>query len=150
MTTEVEIANDETFARFLAAADEAAESIDANEVTLEIVAGILKAETVDDILGGGTLTHARDYLNVPFTLTGVRFNRSTQGGDDAAFYAVLEGADDNGEKVLVSCGAKKVIAQAWRLRDIDALPIKLQLAQSERPSANGFYPMWLEKPAASF
>lgn len=148
--TDVELHDDETLQRFLAAADEEVREIDSDEVTLQIISRILHAEDVDDILGGGSLTHARDMLNVPFALTGVRFNRSDMGGDGPAFYAVLEGADDNGEKVLVSCGARNVIAQAWKLRDIDALPIRVQIEESDRPTSNGFKVMWLAKAPATF
>lgn len=150
MTTDLAIPDNETFQRFLSAADEGALDIDPDQVSIDIIARILEATSVDDVLGGGSLTHAREFLNVPFTLTNVRFNKSQYDGEGPAFYAVLEGADPQGEKVLVSCGARNVIAQAWKLRDMDALPVQVQLAEAERPTAAGYKVMWLEKAPRPF
>ena len=148
--TDVVATDDETFQRFLAAADEQTREVDPVAVQYEIIGRILKAETVDDVLEGGSLTHARDFLGVPFALTDVRFNRATAGGDGPDFYAVLTGADEHGEKVMISCGARKVLAQAWKLKDMGALPVAVELAEAERPSSNGYKVMWLEKASRSF
>lgn len=134
----------EVFQRFLAAADDGNFDTDPEQVTLDIIARILKAETVEDVLGTSTATHARDYLNVPFLLTGVRFNRGDFADSGTNFYALLEGADDNGEPLVVSCGAKNVIAQSWKLADMGALPLSVVLKESPRQTANGYKPMWLE------
>lgn len=135
----------EVFRRFLAAADESAASADADEVMLQIVTDILNATTVDDVLGGVGAIHARDYLNTPFTVTNVKFHKSTMAEAEGKFFAVLEGADRNGEKIAVTCGAHRVIAQIWKLADLDALPIDLRIEQAQHPTANGFYPMWLAR-----
>lgn len=148
--TDIEIVDDEVFQRFLAAADTEVSEVDPDQVSLEIIGRILKATSVDDVLGGGGATHARDFLDVPFTLTGVRFNRSDFGDNGPAFYALLEGADRNGEPVLVTCGARNVIAQAWKLRDMGSLPVQVEIQESERPTAAGYKVMWLAKPTKSF
>lgn len=150
MQADIETIDNETFQRFLAAADEEVREVDADQVSMEIIGRILKAQTVDDVLGGSGAIHARDFLDVPFTLTDVRFNRSDFGGDGPAFFALLEGADRNGEPVTITCGARNVIAQAWKLRDMAALPIQVEIQESERATANGYKVMWLAKPTKSF
>ena len=146
----VDMIDSEVFQRFLAAADDEAGELDPDQVTIDIIGRILKATSVEDVLGGAGATHARDFLGVPFTLTDVRFNRSDFGDTGPAFYALLQGADDNGEAVTITCGARNVIAQAWKLRDMEALPVKVELAESERPTRRGYKVMWLQRAGASF
>lgn len=150
MGTDLDVIDNETFQRFLSAADAEVTELDADAVSMQIIGRILQATSVDDVLGGAGAIHARDYLNTPFALTGVRFNRSDIAGDGPGFYALLEGADADGVPVVITCGARNVIAQAWKLRDMDALPLRVQIAESERPTAAGYKVMWLEKAAASF
>lgn len=148
--TEVAIPDTEVFQRFLAAADDGQLEQNPDQVAIDIIARILKADTVDDVLGGGSATHARDYLNTAFKLTGVRFNKSTVDKDGAGFYALLESVNRDGEPFVITCGAKNVIAQAWKLSDMGALPIDVELKQSQKPTSAGFYVMWLEKAGESF
>lgn len=138
------------FTRFLAAADSEVAERNPDEVAMEIIRRILDSETVDDVLGGAGAIHARDFLSKPFALTGVKFNESSFDSAGPAFYAILEGADPNGEKVAITCGARNVIAQAWKLRDMGALPIQVVIVESPRETAAGFKPMWLEKAPISF
>lgn len=146
-SVELSEADRETFERFLAAAETDAAEVDPDEISMQIIGRILAATTVDDVLGGAGALHARDYLSTPFTLLGVRFNRSGFGGDGPAFYALLEGADNAGEAVVITCGARNVIAQAWKLRDLGALPLRVQIRESERETAAGYKVMWLDRAA---
>lgn len=139
-----------TFERFLAAADTDARVTTPDEITLDIIKKILDAQTVDDVLGGAGATHAGDYLNKPFRLTDVHFNQSSYDGAGPSFYALLEGVDPDGVAVTITCGARNVIAQAWKLNDMDALPLVVMLVESPRETASGFRPMWLEAGPASF
>lgn len=146
----IDVLDSEVFKRFLAAPDDASNELDPEQVSIDIIGRILNATSVDDVLGGAGATHARDFLNVPFTLTNVRFNRSDFDESGPSFYALLEGADGNGEPVTVTCGARNVIAQAWKLNDMGALPVALVLQESERTTRRGYKVMWLEKAPASF
>jgi hypothetical protein len=148
--TDVVATDNETFQRFLAAAETETAEVDADQVTLEIIGRILGAETVDDVLEGGGAVHARDMLNEPFNLLDVRFNRSDFEGSGPAFYALLVGVDNNGERVTITCGARNVLAQAWKLRDLNALPVAVMLEEAERPTAKGYKPMWLSKAPSNF
>lgn len=148
--TDVAIPDTDTFRRFLAAADDDQLGMSAEQVSIDIIARILDARTVDDVLGGAGVTSASDYLDTPFHLTGVHFNRSGFDSAGPAFYAILEGADLDGVPVTVSCGAKNVIAQAWKLQDMGALPVAVQLRQSSKPTSAGFYVMWLEAAPKGF
>ena len=148
--TDIAIPDNEVFQRFLAAADDGEFETNADQVSIDIIARILNAGTAAEVLGGAGAIHARDYLDQPFTLTGVRFNKSSFDGAGPTFYAILEGADHNGEKVAVTCGAKNVIAQAWKLHDLAALPVAVMLKQSPRPTSSGYHVLWLEAVPGSF
>lgn len=150
MSTDVVIPDSDVFRRFLAAADEGQLDANPDQVAIDIIAKILNAETTADVLGGGGATHARDYLDTPFTLTGLHFNESTFEGQGPNFYAILEGADENGERVAVTCGARNVIAQAWKLADMGSLPIAVVIKQSAKATSAGFHVMWLEAAPKSF
>lgn len=138
-----------TFERFLAAADNDQSIATPDEIALDIIKRILDAQSVDDVLGGAGAIHSRDYLRKPFKLTDVRFNESSFEGDGPSFYGLLEGADPDGVKVVITCGARNVIAQAWKLKDMGALPVDVELAEASRETAAGFRPMWLEKATVS-
>lgn len=148
--TDVVLPDSEVFQRFLAAAEDGDLEQNADQVAIDIIARILKADSVEDVLGGGQATHARDFLDTPFTLTGVRFNKSTFDGQGPTFYALLSGANGDGEPVTITCGAKNVIAQAWKLNDMGALPLAVELKQSQKPTAAGFHVMWLEAASPDF
>lgn len=148
--TDVQLTDSEVFKRFLAAADEGKVEADVEEMTLQIVAQILNAKDADEVLGGRTATHALDVLDVPLVLTGVHFQKSDFDGAGPQFYAVLDVVTADGEGIPVTCGAKNVIAQAWRLEDLNALPLKIVIRRSAKPTANGFHVMWLEKAEDDF
>ena len=146
----LDVLDSEVFQRFLSAAETDAVELDPEHVSIDIIGRILKATTVEDVLGGTSATHARDFLDVPFALVGVRFNRSDFGDTGPSFYALLEGADADGVPVTVTCGARNVIAQAWKLREMGALPVKVVLKESDRTTRAGFKVMWLEGAPESF
>lgn len=148
--SEVAIPDSEVFQRFLAAADEGSLDQNADQVAIDIIARILEAKDATEVLEGSGATHARDYLDTPFALTDVRFNKSSFDGEGPAFYALLSGADGDGEKLSITCGAKNVIAQAWKLKDLDALPMQVVIRQAPKPTANGFHVMWLEAAPKAF
>lgn len=148
--TDVVLPDDEVFTRFLAAADEGSLDANADQTSIDIIARILRATTPADVLGREDVLHARDFLDVPFTLLGVKFNRSEYDGSGPTFYALLDGANGDGEPLKITCGAKNVIAQAWKLLDLEALPIKVILKQSAKATSAGFHVMWLEAAGADF
>lgn len=148
--TDVVLPDSEVFQRFLAAADEGKMETDADQVSIDIIARILEASDAAGVLGREEAAHARDVLDVPLMLRDVRFNRSTFEDSTTAFYSLLDCVNVDGEPVLVTCGAKNVIAQAWRLKDLGALPIAVVLREAPKETAAGYKPMWLEAGPESF
>ena len=111
----------------------------------EIVARILDAQDFDAVLSTGSSTKAEDVLDVPFVLRDVRFQAS--GFEDGPpVYALIEAVDpETGETLTITCGSRNVMAQALRLKQLGALPTPkaVRIFRTDRPTASGFYPMWL-------
>jgi hypothetical protein len=134
--------------RFIAGAS--AQVLDDPEaVSRAIVHDILSAPTIDEVFRRRELTHARDVLGEPITVLDVRWMKGDYDTEGPGFYAVMDAASADGEKVQVSCGARNVMAQLWRLRELDAFPIQVAIVESGRTTAAGYKPMTLE-PANAF
>jgi len=124
---------------------------DANTAAADIVARILAAEDaseVSDAAGGATVA-AADVIGTPFVLKGVRFQPSTVEGPEGSptVYALVEAVDANGEPALITTGARTALAQLLKLDQLEAFPTKQawRFVQADRPTAAGFYPVWLEE-----
>jgi hypothetical protein len=113
-------------------------------VSRAIVHDILTAPTIDEVFQRRELTHARDILDERLTILGVRWMQGDYDTAGAGFYAVIEAANDDGEKLQISCGARNVMAQLWRLAELGAFPITVAIVESGRATAAGYKPMTLE------
>lgn len=125
---------------------------DPTEAQLDIIRRILQAESMEEILGQASVTHARDYVNTPFALLSCKMQKSDFEGDGLKIYAVMECADNDGTPFVMTCGAAQVVAQAYMLQTRNHLPATVIVREKEKPTANGYKPMWLEeaKGVASF
>lgn len=94
-----------------------------------IVEDILSATSAEEVLDEAEVIHARDMLDVPFVLISARFNNSTAGGNGIAIYAMLDAALDTGERALISCGARNVVAQVHRLMQLNSLPRRVRIVE---------------------
>ena len=121
---------------------------DPEAVARAIAQDILTAPTIDEVFARRELTHARDVLGEPLTVLGVRWMQGDYDTAGPGFYAVMEAANHDGEKVQVSCGARNVMAQLWRLNELGAFPIQVAIVESGRTTAAGYKPMILEPRGA--
>ncbi len=143
MTDNTPATQSTTVERFLAAT-KAGQEQDPDVTAMQILEQIINSETAADVFGGAGAVHAKDMIGEPFVLVGIKFNESTMGGDGPDFYGILEAADDNGERFVISCGAVKVMARAWRAQDLDVLPVRVRIIAADHPTAAGYYPLDLE------
>lgn len=112
-----------------------------------IVARILSAEDEDAVFGmGEKATSADEVIGTPLFLRSVRFALSSYEVGPPV-YALLDVADDAGEKLTVSCGSRNVMAQVHQLDKLGKLPLAypVQIVRADRPTSAGFYPMWLRR-----
>ena len=56
--------------------------------------------------------------------------------------------DEDGVERFVRTSSASTMAQLLTYRRLGAFPLVRRIAQSDRPTASGFYPIWLEDPTA--
>lgn len=118
----------------------------ADVVAFQIAQRIMDSETAEDVLAEQTLPDAEEFMDQAIQVNEVGFLKSDfEGG--LGLYAVIAGQMvGNGEAFRFSCGGTNVVAQLAKLMELDALPVNVVLTKAARPSAQGFFPLWL-RPA---
>lgn len=116
---------------------------DTSDVSEKIMAGILTADTADDVFaqtdgGAATLEHAEDWFGVPLRVTAVSLNESRYTEGSPA-YAVLDVTNlRDGKSFTMGCGAGNVVAGLIRLHSLGALPVDIVIFESVKQTANGY------------
>ena len=125
--------------------DGSPEFVDPEEASREIVLRILASGDADQVFDQAGTTPCSDILNTPIKITGARAMKSAYESG-ATMYLLLDVVDlTSGESLLVTCGARNVMAQLYRLTQLDALPVDCRIVPSERPTAEGYRPLWLKR-----
>lgn len=118
---------------------------DAESDAKAIVARILNATDAADIFGGpGTLLSAQDMIGHPFTLHDVEYRDSDMEGGAGAYalLTVIEWGQAN--SVLVTCGARNVMAAAFRGKQLNLLPRGPMTLVEGKQTRRGYTPLWLQ------
>lgn len=117
---------------------------DPEDIADRITARILAAGSVDEVLRQQTLDKARDWVDVPLEVRGIKFNSSDMEGGIGA-YAVMDAVSvKEGTALQVACGARNVLAQLYKLQQLDAFPVRVVLREAKNQTEGGGRPMWLE------
>lgn len=120
------------------------EDDDAEESQLSIMLRILGAEGVDQILASQEVMGADELLREVLILNGVKWKKSTKGDGKGVYALMMAHRETTDTDVVISCGGKNVCAQLLRLNAGGYLPHKVMVTKSAKPTAAGFYPLWLE------
>lgn len=116
---------------------------DPQKVQLDIIARILTSEDADEVFRGQQAISGREALERPFTLHAVRWHKS-KFAEGLPVFAVMDAAFlDNGERAAITSSAGNVMAQAFTLHKLNALPENVKLVESDHETAGGFKPQWL-------
>ena len=125
--------------------DETPEFVDPEQASRDIVLRILQAEDVDAVLDQAGTTPCQDIIGKPIRISGARAMKSDYEGG-ASMYLLLDVTDlQTGEQLLVSCGARNVMAQLYRVTQLRGFPLDCRILESERPTAQGYRPLWLKR-----
>lgn len=111
-------------------------------VSTAIVASILQAKSVDEVLNRQNTVDASSVVGQRLAIRGARWMRSDLQ-EGPGFYALIDAANDDGEPLLITCGSRNVMAQVYRLIELNALPCYAAIEESERATAAGYHPMSL-------
>jgi hypothetical protein len=143
VTSAVVPVSEQRLVEFLQAAKDQ-EQVTPEQAALDIVRRILASDTIEDVLAGTPAIHARDVVGDVLTITGYSFNESGFSEAGPGFYMLIECVDGNGEPFKVTCGALNVMAQLFRLGQLQAFPLAARLTEAENATKAGYRPMWLE------
>ena len=104
----------------------------------EIARRILEAE--DPLGGDGSTVSAEQVLGLSFRLTGAGFRPSdpASGAKEGGAYVILEGFTGDGEVVLASCGAGKVVAKTYALVAKGQLGRWVRIVKGDKRTKSGF------------
>jgi hypothetical protein len=117
---------------------------DPAEVSRRMMEAIFDSEDVDSILGRSIAIHAQDIIGRPFTLTGIRYMKS-RFDQGLPVFAVMDAEFlDDGSTGSITCSARNVCAQAAMLWKLEALPKAVKIMRTENPTADGYFPLFLE------
>lgn len=123
------------------------EDHDSDQTTVEILARILAAESVEDVLAPQAPVALKTLQGFPLSIDSVRWMKS-DFAEGAGMYALIKGArTDTGETFLATCGGTNVLAQLFVLDKLGAFPTKVKITTASKPTANGYYPLWLTPDA---
>jgi len=110
-----------------------------DDAAAAIVRSILDAA---DPLAKVEAVGGRDLLGVPLRVTQVDWRNSDFAGEGLGIFAVLHAQKQDGEDVAVTCGARNVLAQCYRLVKDGNVPFDAYFEES-RPTAKGYTALWL-------
>lgn len=140
--------SDSAIARFLSAA-QTQQVIDPEQAALDMVRRILTADSAEEVLEGREAIHAADVLGQTLTVVGVRWNDSDTAGGPG-FYALMDCVDAEGQGFAVTCGAISVMAQLFRMSELNAFPVRVCIEEAAKPTKSGYRPMHLRKGEEPF
>lgn len=113
-----------------------------DDVMERIVADIMAAESIDDVDGTPAMD-PDEVIGRPFRVEGFRM----QPGD-FGYYAVIHGRLlDSGDRVVVTCGGARLLAQLFQYHRMGGFPLVRTLNRAETRA--GFRTYWLERLAGT-
>jgi hypothetical protein len=119
------------------------DSDNAFDIAASVIDQIAAATSVDQIFAANESGPAdvADYLGRPLSIYDARYHPSAErfAAGTLGYYVVFDSYTDDGEKVLLSCGAPNVVASIWQMQRIGAFaPDKpFRMVIRGRDTANG-------------
>jgi len=121
----------------------------AEDTARKIAERDINAQSLDELLGGGSDTiSGRDYINKPFSLTGVEWQPSEIAGEGLPFYAVLHVISMDGEPKVITTGATSVVRKVAVMAQNGWLPAWVKITKGAKTEA-GYEPLDLVKAPQS-
>ena len=120
---------------------------DPQVIAQSIINRILESPDAESVLGGQKALGGREVLGRPLELRGVRWHKSSFDGQVPVFAVLDVVTMDDGEPLAITTGSLNVMAQAFKLHKLGALPQTIRFMEVEKETAAGFRPQYLDDPA---
>lgn len=125
---------------------------DADMAVAEIIAQVLSAESVDEVLADHAAMGMRELIDVPIVIHTAKPLKSAYEANAPWFFYLDVERLDTKERIGVTTGAQTVIAQLVRVAMLDGYPFTCKpINATKKPTANGYWPYrltGLKTPAA--
>lgn len=117
--------------------------IDTTGAYREIIGSILAKSSAMDVLTPTEVLSARQIVDRPFALMGVRFNGS-DFSDGSGYYATMDvHFPDTDEKGVVNTGHQALMAQLIKLVEFNEFPYPVKVVAAGKPNQFGTVPLRL-------
>lgn len=123
---------------------------DPAEISREIMAQLLAAESDEELEAVGSATGWRELAGVPMELHGFRWRPSSYEEGAPIFFVVNATRLDTGERVVLTTGSGNILAQLCNMARRGTLVGAIRaLEVSDTPTRQGFRPNWLRTPTSA-
>src|SRR5215472_10461071 len=123
---------------------------DPAEISREIMAQLLAAESDEELEAVGQATGWRELPGVPMELHGFRWRPSTYEEGAPIFFVVNATRLDTGERVVLTTGSGNVLAQLTNMARRGTLVGAIRTLEiADEPTKQGFRPNWLRTPTGT-
>jgi len=120
---------------------------DPAEISREIMAQLLAAESDEELEAVGQATGWRELPGVPMELHGFRWRPSSYEEGAPVFFVVNATRLDTGERVVLTTGSGNILAQLCNMARRNTLVGAVRaLEVADQPTKQGFRPNWLRTP----
>lgn len=120
---------------------------DPAEISREIMAQLLAAESDEELEAVGSATGWRELPGVPMELHGFRWRPSTYEEGAPIFFVVNATRLDTGERVVLTTGSGNILAQLCNMARRGTLVGAIRALEiADTPTRQGFRPNWLRTP----
>jgi hypothetical protein len=113
------------------------------EVKQMIVARILSAETEAEVFEAGGSTAANDLKDVAIELRDVKVMRSEIDGALPVYMLLDAVIEDTGRPIVLNTSAARLMAQAWRAKELGLLPKRVKVVEVAKPKPGQSAPIGL-------
>lgn len=118
---------------------------DPEQASRDIVMQILAAADVDAVLEGAGTVPCQELVGQPIQIERAKAMKSAHEGGATMFLLMDVVLLETGEQIKVTCGARNVMAQLYRVSQLNGFPLACRIMRAERATAQGFYPLWLKR-----
>jgi hypothetical protein len=116
-------------------------SVDPGAVYEAIIAEIMGAETIDDVLNLPETTDLEEWAEQALEFHGFRVLDSDYEQGAPVYFVIGATHLASNAKVIITCGEQAIMAQMLRLKELGAFPFRAIPQKAKRPNRFGRYPM---------
>jgi hypothetical protein len=123
---------------------------DPAEISREIMAQLLAAESDEELEAVGSAVGWRELVGVPMELHGFRWRPSSFEEGAPVFFVVNANRLDTGERVVLTTGSGNILAQLCNMARRGTLVGAIRALEiADTPTKQGFRPNWLRTPTGT-